>query len=59
MQNTPDAAAPDGRIAVVLNGTRIDDWVFGVSAVASDGSESPIASAVPGGAYAPLPRPAQ
>lgn len=41
-----------------LRGIRIDDWIFGVSAVAAGGTESPIASAVPGGAYAPLPRPA-
>ena len=33
---------------------RGDDWLFGVSSVAADGSESPIASAVPGGAFAPL-----
>lgn len=55
---TPTFVGPDGRISLVLGGTRIDDWIFGVSAFAADGSESPIASAVPGGAYAPLPRPA-
>ena len=33
---------------------RGDDWIFGVSSVAADGSESPIASAVPGGAFKPL-----
>jgi hypothetical protein len=47
---------------VVLRGTRVDDWVFGVSSVAADGSESPVASAVPGGAfvpYVPPPPPAQ
>lgn len=43
----------------LIPGVRIDDWIFGVSSIAADGSESPIASAVPGGAYAPLPRPAQ
>ena len=32
---------------------RVDDWVFGVSSVAADGSESPVASAVPGGAFVP------
>ena len=36
-----------------LEGVRGDDWFFGVSALALDGSESPIASAVPGGAFAP------
>lgn len=37
-----------------LAGVRGDDWLFGVSAVAPDGSESPVASAVPGGGFAPL-----
>ncbi|KRA83326.1 M28 family peptidase [Altererythrobacter sp. Root672] len=37
-----------------LEGIRGDDWLFGVSSIAPDGSESPIASAVPGGAFAPL-----
>jgi len=39
---------------VRLDGVRGDDWFFGVSSVAADGSESPIASAVPGGAFKPL-----
>ena len=42
----------------VLPHVRVDDWVFGVASVAADGSESPVASAVPGGAYVPLPPPA-
>ena len=37
-----------------LEGVRGDDWFFGVSAHGADGSMSPIASAVPGGAFAPL-----
>ena len=37
-----------------LDRVRGDDWIFGVSAKAADGSESPIASAVPGGAFLPL-----
>lgn len=37
-----------------LGGVRGDDWLFGVSSIAADGSESPVASAVPGGAFAPL-----
>jgi hypothetical protein len=49
----------DEMIRVTMPGVRIDDWVFGISSVAADGSESAIASAVPGGAYAPLPRPVQ
>jgi Zn-dependent M28 family amino/carboxypeptidase len=40
-----------------MAGVRIDDWIFGVSSLAEDGSESPISSAVPGGAFVPLPRP--
>jgi hypothetical protein len=36
-----------------LDGVRGDDWFFGVSAVSADGAESPIASAVPGGAFMP------
>jgi hypothetical protein len=36
---------------------RVDDWVFGVSSVAADGSESPVASAVPGGAFRPYAPP--
>jgi hypothetical protein len=43
----------------VLPHVRVDDWVFGVSSVAADGSESPVASAVPGGAFVPyVPPPA-
>ena len=34
-----------------LPGLRGDDWFLGVSAVSADGSESPIASAVPGGGF--------
>lgn len=41
-----------------LEGVRGDDWFFGVSAHGADGSMSPIASAVPGGASVPLPAPA-
>jgi hypothetical protein len=38
---------------VVLPHVRVDDWVFGVSSVSKDGFESPVASAVPGGAFHP------
>jgi hypothetical protein len=40
---------------------RVDDFVFGVSSVSADGYESPVASAVPGGAFRPYtpPAPAQ
>ena len=46
----------------VLKGIRVDDSVFGVSSVSADGYESPVASAVPGGAFKPYfapPPPAQ
>jgi hypothetical protein len=38
-----------------LEGVRGDDWIFGVSARSREGVESPIASAVPGGVWGPLP----
>lgn len=37
-----------------LDGVRGDDWLFGVSSVAAGGAQSPIAAAVPGGAFVPL-----
>ncbi|HXG80279.1 MAG TPA: M20/M25/M40 family metallo-hydrolase [Sphingomicrobium sp.] len=43
----------------VLRGIRVDDWVFGVSSVSKDGFESPVASAVPGGAFKPYVKPAE
>ncbi|HEY0011676.1 MAG TPA: M28 family peptidase [Allosphingosinicella sp.] len=42
----------------ILRGVRVDDYVFGVSSVSEDGSESPVASAVPGGAFRPWTTPA-
>jgi hypothetical protein len=36
---------------------RGDDWIFGVSACSAEGVCSPVASAVPAGAFAPLPKP--
>ena len=44
---------------LVLKGIRVDDWVFGVSSVSKDGFESPVASAVPGGAFKPYVKPAE
>jgi hypothetical protein len=41
----------------VLKGVRVDDFVFGVSSVSRDGYESPVASAVPGGAFRPYTPP--
>ena len=43
----------------VLKGIRVDDWVFGVSSVSKDGYESPVASAVPGGAFKPWVKPTE
>jgi hypothetical protein len=40
-------------VGKVLKGVRVDDWVFGVSAVSREGFESPVSSAVPGGAFKP------
>ncbi len=41
---------------IKLDGVRGDDWFFGMSAVAANGSESPISSGVPGGGfYVPAP----
>ena len=60
MCERPRVARPDpgGRpCRAVLRGIRVDDWVFGVSSVAADGSESPVASAVPGGAFRPYTPP--
>lgn len=48
-----------GATGHVLKGIRVDDWVFGVSAVSADGHESPVASAVPGGAFKPWMPPAK
>ncbi len=43
----------------ILDHIRVDDWVFGVSSVSQDGFESPVASAVPGGAFKPWMKPAE
>jgi hypothetical protein len=52
---------PATATAHVIKGVRVDDFVFGVSSVSADGYESPVASAVPGGAFRPYtpPPPAQ
>jgi hypothetical protein len=51
----------EGGCSHVLRGVRVDDYVFGVSSLSERGFESPVASAVPGGAFAPYtpPPPAQ
>jgi Zn-dependent M28 family amino/carboxypeptidase len=42
---------------VVLPHIRVDDWIFGVASLSKDGFESPVASAVPGGAFKPYVAP--
>ena len=42
---------------ITLPHIRVDDWVFGVSSVSKSGFESPVASAVPGGAFKPYAPP--
>ncbi|WP_338504823.1 M28 family peptidase [Sphingomonas kaistensis] len=54
MGQVPDGAQKQS----ILKGTRVDDWVFGVSSIGKDGWESPVASAVPGGAFKPYVAPA-
>ena len=52
---TSSVIVPGSATSHVLKGVRVDDWVFGLSAISRDGYESPVASAVPGGAFGPLP----
>ncbi|HEY0044409.1 MAG TPA: M28 family peptidase [Allosphingosinicella sp.] len=54
---TATAPATGPRLRAVLKGVRVDDFVFGVSSVSKDGAESPVASAVPGGAFRPYTPP--
>jgi hypothetical protein len=51
------ASACTAECKVVLPHIRVDDWVFGVASVASNGFASPVASAVPGGAFKPYVAP--
>lgn len=58
LHNTPGCKVSlvlDGAsfVSCVLPHIRVDDWVFGVSSISKDGFESPVASAVPGGAFRP------
>lgn len=45
--------ATSGEQSIIFNNIRGDDWLFGVAACAGDVC-SPVASAVPGGAFAPV-----
>ena len=58
VSNAADPGRDDVGLQVMLKGIRVDDWVFGVSSVSKDGFESPVASAVPGGAFKPWVKPA-
>ena len=49
----PPEQRKDFGCSTELKGVRVDDWIFGISAVSADGFESPVASAVPGGAFTP------
>ena len=53
----PPGTPTDATISMRLPHVRVDDWVFGVSSVSADGHESPVASAVPGGAFRPYTPP--
>jgi Zn-dependent M28 family amino/carboxypeptidase len=55
----PDVLEKMGKAVDVLPHIRVDDWVFGVSSVSKDGFESPVASAVPGGAFKPWIKPVE
>ena len=59
----PNKAAESAKNALpcvmILPGIRVDDWVFGVASVSKDGWVSPVASAVPGGAFKPWVKPAE
>jgi hypothetical protein len=50
---------PPRALEMKLDHIRVDDWAFGVSSVSADGFESPVASAVPGGAFKPWVKPAE
>jgi hypothetical protein len=63
-QHVPTPLKPGQKLSgqackVVLAHIRVDDWVFGVSSMSKDGFESPVASAVPGGAFHPYIAPAK
>ena len=57
-EGTPGFRPAHTELNATLKGVRVDDWVFGVSSVSNDGIESPVASAVPGGAFKPYVAPA-
>ncbi len=56
-EHPPQGYIDPSQCRIVLPHIRVDDWVFGVSSVSKDGFESPVASAVPGGAFRPYVAP--
>jgi Zn-dependent M28 family amino/carboxypeptidase len=54
---SPRSREAIGKCGFLLKAVRVDDWVFGVSSVGKNGFESPVASAVPGGAFKPYTPP--
>jgi hypothetical protein len=55
VEDVREQGVPD--FIATMKGIRVDDWIFGVSSVSKDGFESPVASAVPGGAFKPYVAP--
>ncbi|QNM83743.1 M20/M25/M40 family metallo-hydrolase [Sphingomonas sabuli] len=51
--------SPNLRCGLTLPGVRVDDYVFGVASVSANGWVSPVASAVPGGAFKPYSAPVE
>ena len=56
-EHPPEGYVNPSNCWIILHHIRVDDWVFGVSSVSKDGFESPVASAVPGGAFKPYVAP--
>lgn len=50
----PGSPEKDGSYQTEFTGMRADDWLFGMSSVSTEGVESPVSSAVPGGAFKPI-----
>jgi hypothetical protein len=55
----PPGTPPMNVCSLALAHIRVDDWVFGVSSLSAGGFESPVASAVPGGAFKPYVAPSK
>ena len=51
-----EGTGPAPHYSAILTGVRGDDWIFGVSACSATDQCSPVASAVPAGAFAPVAR---